>query len=660
MPATGKRVLHNVARRLPAPLKLGIKNVGRRLPLPVKVRAKRMMPWLIEARAPVEKKPRPDFLSPSYKNRASIQDLVYRLAQHDVVSFDVFDTILLRPFRNQRDVFSMLELELNWPGFREDRIGAEKEARKGTSGASKHAPIEVTLRDIYERLHQRSGVDIEVGMQAELRLEARYTRPNEYLVDVMYSLIGAGKQVVLTADTYFSADEIRQLLTAAGIDIDLPIFVSSEHGQSKRTGGLYDVVRMVCSDGTDHGLSFIHVGSDRVSDVANAQKGGWSARLYKGIHDLNTPSWSRDGQPLRSSAALGLIDIKFGNVTRASGGRLNHYAFGYRYAGPMALAYVDWLERRARELHLDQLVFLSPGGYLPHMLFEQLGSEIPVRYLPWSKTVGLHGAVRDFKQEWIDEFVTRAPEAGIETAEELLASLNLSIEPAFVASYLDRLGEKSVDALTRMFQDRWEEILPQLEAATDHIRAAVTRLVTGRRVGVVAIGLSGSDLLYLRSLLNDRDVRGFQFGAPLHQRSGSLIEDGLIENFVFGGDQNVAIRKAHMKRLEYSDALLSVLFDAPHPAVHDMALDGDEVTFVLRSDQLTEQLATRRVLAGALDFATDFRATFSDGPQLPGLSGATVGELYRELQDHSHLRALLRRGFPSHFASYGAPKESDS
>lgn len=60
-----------------------------------------------------------------------------------VVSFDIFDTLLIRPFLRPTDIFRYIEIEYSIAGFAEERVFAERRAR-ATIGKR-----EVTLDDIY-------------------------------------------------------------------------------------------------------------------------------------------------------------------------------------------------------------------------------------------------------------------------------------------------------------------------------------------------------------------------------------------------------------------------------------------------------------------------------------------------------------------------------
>lgn len=83
------------------------------------------------------------------------QMLADALAAYDVISFDVFDTLLFRPLAAPADLFDLVGMTLRYPGFRALRIQAEKQARQSRQAHSGYA--EVTLEEIWAELSRVPG-----------------------------------------------------------------------------------------------------------------------------------------------------------------------------------------------------------------------------------------------------------------------------------------------------------------------------------------------------------------------------------------------------------------------------------------------------------------------------------------------------------------------
>ena len=111
--------------------------------------------------------------------REAPEQFARRLAEFDIVSFDVFDTLLFRPFSDPRDMFGLIGLELNYPGFQKLRIQAEEQARRKEweSGETR----EVTLGDIWEIMERETGIPRQKGMDAESYIKEAKDTIRSYL-----------------------------------------------------------------------------------------------------------------------------------------------------------------------------------------------------------------------------------------------------------------------------------------------------------------------------------------------------------------------------------------------------------------------------------------------------------------------------------------------
>ena len=106
----------------------------------------------------------------SMKNkRVQPYDLAQRLLEYDVVSFDVFDTLVLRPFLKHSDLFLILSSQYKETNFQHIRMLAEKEAR--IEKLRKYNTDEINIYEIYEKLSEYINIDPLKGSTMELDLE---------------------------------------------------------------------------------------------------------------------------------------------------------------------------------------------------------------------------------------------------------------------------------------------------------------------------------------------------------------------------------------------------------------------------------------------------------------------------------------------------------
>lgn len=192
-----------------------------------------------------------------------------------LLSFDIFDTLLTRPFEKPTDVFQyMAEHSPAVPDdFPQKRIHAERAARLSAPGR------ECRLDEIYAVLSKEEGYSDELcrlisSMEKETELRMCKVRPEgAALLDAASSW---DIRVILISDMYLSKRRISRMLCKCGLKHFSELYVSCELRMSKATGNLYRYVRR------KEELPFrtmLHVGDNPVSDVIIPRNLGMKA-LY--------------------------------------------------------------------------------------------------------------------------------------------------------------------------------------------------------------------------------------------------------------------------------------------------------------------------------------------------------------------------------------------
>jgi len=219
-------------------------------------------------------------VSPTLQRRIldAIADPVCQL-----VSFDLFDTLLLRGTRPELQRFAEIAqaqhraLGRVSPGAEalyRGRLRAHKAAydrvRRAEAGEVRHAAI---LEEVC-RLCGLSADAAERLAVAELECERGALRPNRPLMAVLRQ-VRVRHRIVIASDMYLSAAQIGRLITWLAPELaDLPLHVSSELGASKRRGDLFAAV--AAAEAVPP-AALLHLGDDPVNDVARARAAGCRA-----------------------------------------------------------------------------------------------------------------------------------------------------------------------------------------------------------------------------------------------------------------------------------------------------------------------------------------------------------------------------------------------
>lgn len=322
------------------------------------------------------------------------EELASELSKADVVSFDVFDTLLFRPFSDPKTLFYLLGIEFGIADFRQLREEAEKEARMRTEKKDR----EVDIVDIYKILREWCHIPVEDGVQKEIALEKKLCFANPYMKEVFEQVKKREKIVILLSDMYLTQDALREILSENGIYGYDEILLSNEYHCNKANGQLFLQAEKLCGEGK----KFYHIGDNLHSDVEMAKKQGWKAYHYKNVNQIGKYYRPNGMSPLSGSIYDGLVNTwLYGKMTKYS----LHYEFGFCCGGVLAVAYCQWLERLAEQNGIDRFWFVARDGDILYKLYKKYWGSISCEYIAFSRAASEQLIADDFMQEYINNAI---------------------------------------------------------------------------------------------------------------------------------------------------------------------------------------------------------------------------------------------------------------
>lgn len=323
----------------------------------------------------------------------------------ECVSFDIFDTALIRPFYDPHDLFAVLNRDYaslapyDKRDFSKIRDAAEAQARKKLIYCDLPLKEDVTLDDIYDEIvnsfYVRKNIADKLKL-LELDAELRLCAKRKSIYNIYKLALFCGKKVFFTTDTYFDRDFIQKLLRKNGYTEYDGLLVSSEENSAKRTGTLFDILvkRVECK-----AENILHIGDNWDSDVRFARQHGINAFFYAkyidciqyNISDIKSthscgPYKEPSGNMVNYQKALGflgdrtalalagikLYDNPFKSYNEWSEANASPQYFGYYMLGMHLLGFVKWFTERAIEQGYDTLSFISRDGWLPMKAYDKL------------------------------------------------------------------------------------------------------------------------------------------------------------------------------------------------------------------------------------------------------------------------------------------------
>lgn len=304
------------------------------------------------------------------------EELLIKAMQHNIISFDLFDTLIARKCLVPEEVFSVMERrawdrDILLKDFPARRLEAEKTLYHS-------GQLWYHLDEIYNWLqgvYHLSAGEMDWLKDLELAVEQEVVTPREDMIRCYKALRDAGKRVVITSDMYLTTVQLAPLLKKCGI-ADAELYISSECQASKHIGTLFQKLREYIPN-----EDILHIGDNPRSDIENAQREGLSAihipsgRAQMSLYGLDQLEGTARNDPEKHMYEL-FAQKCFQNVFRkGEHGRIlldDPKEIGYLFFGPLAAGYLAWLVKQLEKKSIGHILFISRDGYIFHQLYCQL------------------------------------------------------------------------------------------------------------------------------------------------------------------------------------------------------------------------------------------------------------------------------------------------
>lgn len=439
-----------------------------------------------------------------------------RLEGVSALSFDVFDTCVMRRVVQAYSVFQLIALDL----VRQSREYAEAfpELRESVEHSLRQEAQEsgeledVSLQAIYRALAGKLALaddERDWLCATEIDWERRLCYPNPVFTPVITRTRETGRPVTFTSEMYLPPEILVELI---GIHYEPgnAIYTSGSTGLSKGSGKLF---HFVAGKAEVAEASVLHVGDNESSDVAAAHNAG-----------LKTWHWSRHYQPaaiceqldefrpekadLQSSLFAGLARERCHSPATTA------ERLGFEVAGPLYFFFARHVLEKGMAEWNNRMVFLGRDGYFPERfarkMVEHWSLPLETTYLPCSRQLyALAGMERIEAQDW--DFLLK-PAPGL-TLRAALERVGLEVEgiaascrkqglpdpDEAIADHRGFMRNYYRDALYHVLSEHIDELL----AVRDRLLPGVLAFLRSQAPDsgyLVDLGWQGSATRYLRRL----------------------------------------------------------------------------------------------------------------------------------------------------------------
>ena len=334
------------------------------------------------------------------------QELLRAIDESEAVSFDLFDTLLVRNVSSLDDLLSIIDIRLrdkniNITDFVNIRTRAEKKLSIGRAPRLDKIYGEVlnSTNELNADAEELSIIEYAVDLDT---IEAR-----REMVTLVNEIIEMGKPVYITSDCYYSKTQLQEILKVIGVNKVTDIIVSCEYDTSK-TGNLFE--KLIAIAGTK---IIIHIGDDTVADEESAKRHGIKAfRIYSAIELLELIGGLNllyNDQSLSDRIRIGMFtanlfnspfqfedDSKYINVN-------SPFDIGYLFAAPMVMDFTRWFEEKTIELGIENRWLCARDGFLLRRLYEVMYPDARVEYFYTSRISAIRAGMDSFEDiEYVD------------------------------------------------------------------------------------------------------------------------------------------------------------------------------------------------------------------------------------------------------------------
>ena len=303
------------------------------------------------------------------KYKAKKVNIYEEIKKHNIISFDIFDTLLIRPYVKPTDLFLHIEKLYKIKGFHKNRILAEKSAR------GKYIDYEeITLNQIYEEIDEKYKRFKEIEIELEERILTTH-KENKEIYDYALRI---GKKIIIVSDMYVPKNAIEKILTKNNYTKYYKLYLSSDLMLTKASGNLY---KYIITDLNVKPSPIMHLGDNYHSDFENARLYGIDAFFIEKIIDIFLKDNIRAEKLLHEnnigvSIILGLSAFSCFNKNKNENKENNYWRnFGFIYGGPDVFSYMNWLKKQIIKENIKEVLFVARDGYSLKKVFDIIKPE---------------------------------------------------------------------------------------------------------------------------------------------------------------------------------------------------------------------------------------------------------------------------------------------
>lgn len=497
-----------------------------------------------------------------------MDDIKRLIDEKEIISFDIFDTLLFRNISRPIDVFRTMDKEIleeyNIKDFSKIRVQAEIDARKIINRC------DVFLDEIYQEINKiiKNKKITDSIKRIEIEREHEFITVNPFMKKIYDYCIDNNKQIYFISDMYLDSKTITSLLTSNGYKVNNNLYVSCEANAMKGDSSLFKYVKE--KNNLDYS-KWIHIGDNYNSDYLKPRELGINSYQYKNVNSIE----ENNSKTIFESIILGIRNKYVYN------GLENDYwnNFGYKYLAPIYFGFTNYIYLLTK--NDDNIFFLARDGYILKKIYELFPNnnkfinylyvsrkslQIPSMFvksrdkllnytsvnnkkITLKKFINNHFINIDMDEDIIKLF-------GFNTMDDIITSKNFYNAEKLVSHYWKELDSKIKEDYALAKEYLIQEGLTKFD-----------------KINVVDVGWGGSIQEAISNIL-DKDIYGYYFGTiPAGKKNYKT------KSFGYMFDQSKPERL--MKKIFSQVMMYEFIFSAPHGSTNNYIKNNNKIEPVL-------------------------------------------------------------------------------
>lgn len=518
------------------------------------------------------------YSSLDYWNK-SYQELKEEINQYDIISFDIFDTLITRKVYLPQDVFDIVNKHIsNKFSFKIDFVQLRNKASAMLNDQN------VLLDDIYSVIQQISNLnekEIKCIKKLELLIEEKVIVPRADMIKLLNQAVELGKKVYLLSDMYLPKDYLMKILKKIGVQIEEDnIWISGEMKISKFDKKMWNLFKeKIVKDS-----KALHIGDDYERDIINSREYGIDSYYIMSPSDILKNSSIGSIVPNicthYESCTMGLIIAKLFNspfCLNSKKGKVSFddfKIFGYSIFGTVILSFFIWLLKQSEKDSFKRLFFFSRDGYFLVEDYKHLVNKMHSKkfadasYLAISRRLISVASINNEKDFYE---VAQLPYCG-SFKEYMKDRFDITVTDTYDKNYNEVINTSNdIEKIKYWFKPYAKQLEYNIRREKENYLKYLNTMNLKDRFAVIDLWYYGNTQYYLSKLL-EKELTGYYFTANITNENKCCINNELIPCF-----QEFSDKKAERSNLFKNILFIESVLTAPYGMIRKIDDNGSYV-----------------------------------------------------------------------------------